>query len=147
LAFLAPVLHVAAGAIDFPVEKAAVGLGLAQGGEDEARIGLALCPLGFGDDPAAARPAVERGIAEVPEPAGGPAGRGRLRLEIIREAKAELEAEAIAAAAGEIRAPGKRRKRKRIAEGRKKNGKMPAPPRSRRARASATSPIPKAACF
>ena len=80
LALLDPVLHLAAGAVDLLVEKAAVGLGPAQGGDDEARIGLALGPFRLADHPAPARPAVERRIAEVPEAAGGLAGRGRLRL-------------------------------------------------------------------
>jgi hypothetical protein len=50
------------------------------------------------------------------------------RLEKIREAKAELEAEAKAAAAEETRRREEAEK-KRIAEGRKKNGKTPAPPK------------------
>lgn len=50
------------------------------------------------------------------------------RLEKIREAKAELEAEAKAAAAEETRRREEGEK-KRIAEGRKKNGKTPTPPK------------------
>ena len=50
------------------------------------------------------------------------------RLEKIREAKAELEAEAKAAAAEETRRREEAEK-KRIAEGRKKNGKTPTPPK------------------
>src|SRR5277367_3252971 len=49
-------------------------------------------------------------------------------LEKIREAKAELEAEAKAAAAEETRRREEAEK-KRIAEGRKKNGKTPTPPK------------------
>lgn len=51
------------------------------------------------------------------------------RLAKIRAAKAELEAEAKAAAAEEERRRAEAEKR-RIAEGRKKNGKTPAPPRA-----------------
>jgi transposase len=50
------------------------------------------------------------------------------RLEKIRAAKAELEAEAKAAAAAERRRRAQAEE-KRIAEGRKKNGRTPAPPR------------------
>ena len=50
------------------------------------------------------------------------------RLEKIREAKAELEAEAKAAAGEETRRREEAEK-KRIAEGRKKNGKTPTPPK------------------
>ena len=50
------------------------------------------------------------------------------RLEKIREAKAELEAEARAAAAEETRRREEAEKT-RIAEGRKKNGKTPTPPK------------------
>jgi len=50
------------------------------------------------------------------------------RLAKIREAKAELEAEAKAAAAEEMRRRAAAEER-RIAEGRKKNGKTPAPPK------------------
>ena len=50
------------------------------------------------------------------------------RLEKIREAKAELEAEAKAAAAEETRRR-EEAEQKRIAEGRKKNGKTPTPPK------------------
>src|SRR5262249_19111841 len=50
------------------------------------------------------------------------------RLEKIREAKAELEAETKAAAAEETRRREEAEK-KRIAEGRKKNGKTPTPPK------------------
>ena len=70
----------ALGAVDLLIEKAGAGLGLVQRGDDEARIGLAVCPFRLGDDPAPARPAVERRITEVPEAASGLAGRGRLRL-------------------------------------------------------------------
>jgi transposase len=50
------------------------------------------------------------------------------RLQKIREAKAELEAEAKAAAEAEARRREKA-EQKRIAEGRKKNGRTPAPPK------------------
>jgi transposase len=53
----------------------------------------------------------------------------RKRLEKIRAAKAELEAEAKAAAEEEMRRRAAAEER-RIAEGRKKNGKTPAPPRA-----------------
>lgn len=53
----------------------------------------------------------------------------RKRLEKIRAAKAELEAEAKAAAEEEQRRRDQAEE-KRIAEGRKKNGKTPAPPRN-----------------
>jgi len=52
----------------------------------------------------------------------------RKRLEKIREARAELESEAKAAAEEEARRRAQA-EAKRIAEGRKKNGKTPAPPR------------------
>jgi len=80
LTFLDAVFHVAAGAVDLLVEKAAIGLGWLERGDDEARIGLALCPFRLADHAATARPAVERRIAEVLVTAGGLAGRGRLRL-------------------------------------------------------------------
>jgi transposase len=51
------------------------------------------------------------------------------RLERIRQAKAELEAEAKAAAEEEMRRR-EQAEKKRIAEGRKKNGKTPAPPKA-----------------
>ena len=51
------------------------------------------------------------------------------RLEKIREARAELEAEAKAAAEQEARRR-EQAENKRIAEGRKKNGKTPAPPKA-----------------
>jgi transposase len=51
------------------------------------------------------------------------------RLEKIRAAKAELEAEAKAAAAAERSRRAVAQEKKRKAEGRKKNGKTPAPPR------------------
>ena len=67
------------------------------------------------------------------------------RLEKIRAAKAELEAEAKAAAEEEERRRAAA-EAKRIAEGRKKNGKTPAPPsRSPTAKRSATSPMARAA--
>src|SRR5271165_4373655 len=80
LAFLDPVLHFAAGAVDFFVEEAGVRLGLFQRGDDEARIGLALCPFRLADYPAPARPTVERRIEEVLEAAGRLAGARRLLL-------------------------------------------------------------------
>jgi hypothetical protein len=80
LAFLDPVLHLAARAVDFLVEKAAVGSGFAQRGDDETRVGLALGPFRLADHPTPARPAVEGRIAEVLEAAGRLAGRGRFRL-------------------------------------------------------------------
>ena len=79
LAFLDPVLHLAAGAVDLLVEEAAVGLGSFERGDDEARIGLALRPLRLADHPAPAGPAVARRVAEVLEAAGGLAGRCRRR--------------------------------------------------------------------
>jgi hypothetical protein len=75
LTFLDPVLHLAAGAVDLLVERAAIRLGRFQRRDDEARIGFALCPFGFADHPAPARPTVERGVAEVLEAAGRLAGR------------------------------------------------------------------------
>ena len=75
-----PVLHLAAGAVDLLIEKAAVRLGLAERGDDETRVGLALGPFRLADHATAARPAVERGIAEVLEAAGGLAGARRLFL-------------------------------------------------------------------
>jgi hypothetical protein len=66
------------------------------------------------------------------------------RLEKIRQAKAELEAEAKAAAEAENRRRVKAEETRK-AEGRKKNGKTPAPPKPEPR--SATSPIPRAACF
>src|SRR5262249_59588816 len=51
------------------------------------------------------------------------------RLEKIRAAKAELEAEAKAAAEEETRRR-EEAEHKRIAEGRKKNGRTPAPPKA-----------------
>jgi hypothetical protein len=79
LAVLDPFLHLAAGAVKLLVEEAAVRLGFLEGGDDEARVGLASCPFRLADHPSPARP-VKRGVAEVLEAAAGPAGCGRLRL-------------------------------------------------------------------
>src|SRR5208283_3966198 len=69
LAFLDAVLHVAAGAVDVLVEFSRAGLCALERGDDEARIGLVLCPLRLGDDAAPAAPAVERAPLEVLEAA------------------------------------------------------------------------------
>src|SRR5258708_40100131 len=69
LAFLDAVFHIAAGAIDVLVEVARRRLGTLQRGDDEARIGLALGPLGLGDDATPAAPTVDRAPLEVLEAA------------------------------------------------------------------------------
>ncbi|MER8824824.1 hypothetical protein NKH70_35020 [Mesorhizobium sp. M0991] len=56
-------------------------------------------------------------------------GGKQKRLEKIRQAKAELEAEAKAAAEEEMRRRDKAEEQRK-AEGRKKNGKTPAPPKT-----------------
>jgi transposase len=69
------------------------------------------------------------------------------RVEKIRAAKAELEAEAEAAAEAAARRRAEAEE-ERIAEGRKKNGRTPAPPsRNPTATRSATLPIPTAVFF
>src|SRR5439155_21165265 len=67
LALLDAVLHLASGAVNRLVEEAGLVLFRRQRGDDEARIGLALGPLGFGDDAAPAAPAVARRPHEVLE--------------------------------------------------------------------------------
>src|SRR5918997_1579558 len=69
LAFLDAVLELAAGAVDILVEPAGVARSRAQRGDDEARVGAAVRPLGFGDDPASAAPAVVRRPPELLEAA------------------------------------------------------------------------------
>ena len=74
LALLDAVLHLAAGAVDLLVEVRASQLGSAERGDDEARIGLALRPLGLADDAAPAAPALARRPQEVLEAARRLAG-------------------------------------------------------------------------
>src|SRR3954468_21874209 len=50
LAFLDPVLHLAAGTVGPLIQPPGVDLGHCQGGDDEAWIGLALGPFGLADD-------------------------------------------------------------------------------------------------
>src|SRR6185437_10926443 len=69
LAFLDAVFHIAASAVDVLVEVPRRRLGPLQRGDDEARIGLALGPLGLGDDATPAAPAVDRTPLEVLEAA------------------------------------------------------------------------------
>ena len=59
LALLDAVLHVAARTIEVLVEVTCI-VGPVERGDEEARIGLALRPLGFGDHPARKRPAIPR---------------------------------------------------------------------------------------
>src|SRR6185312_13706535 len=67
LAFLDPVLHVAAGAVELLVEVFGLALSALERGDDEARIGPILGDLGLADDPALAAPAAARPIPELPE--------------------------------------------------------------------------------
>ena len=76
LALLDAVLHVAARAVDVLVEDAAPRPRVAiERGDDEARVGLALGPLGLADHAPLAAPALARAPREVLE-----AARRRLRL-------------------------------------------------------------------
>src|SRR5690606_22434572 len=71
LAFPDAVLHLAACAVEVLVEAAGrPGLD-GERGDDEARVGLALCPLSLGHDPPPTAPALAGGPHEVPEPAAG----------------------------------------------------------------------------
>src|ERR671910_3586968 len=114
LAFLHPVLHVAAGAVDALVERTGVAFAGLERGDDEARVGLAAGPLGLADDASSARPAVEGGPAEVAEAPGGLACPGRVVLgpgevdgEFLDQARvarqAEDEVDAVALAPGHQR--------------------------------------------
>src|SRR5918999_1359350 len=69
LAFLDAVLKLTAGAVDILVEPAGVARSRAQRGDDKARVGAAVRPLGFGDDAAPAAPAVVRCPPELLEAA------------------------------------------------------------------------------
>lgn len=70
--------RLAAGAVEVLVEGAGISPLVAQGGDDEAWIGLALGMLCFADDPPAAAPAVERRPHEVLEAPCRSTGRGAL---------------------------------------------------------------------
>src|SRR3954463_3736953 len=74
LAFLDPVLHLAAGTVDPLIQPPGVDLGGCQRGDDEAWIGRARAPFGLADDAPDAAPTVQGGPAEVPEATGGLAG-------------------------------------------------------------------------
>src|SRR5438128_11462704 len=85
LAFLDPVFHLAAGAVELLVERAGLDLWPGQGGDEEAGIAVALGHLGFGDDAPGAAPAVARPpgeVLEAPRRLAGPAaplgGLGKL---------------------------------------------------------------------
>src|SRR5215468_6453380 len=58
LALFDPVLHIAAGTVDCLIKIARFALGTCERGDDEARIGVAVRPLSFGDNPALAAPAL-----------------------------------------------------------------------------------------
>ena len=80
LAFLDPVLHLAAGAADRLAEIGARNFARLERGDDEAGIGLALGPFGLADHPPVTVPTVECASCEVTEPAGRLSGGGALRL-------------------------------------------------------------------
>src|SRR5260221_9994218 len=80
LTLLDPIFHLAARAVDVLVEIFGSALGALERGDDEARIGLALGPLGLGDDPALTTPAAPCLILELPEGARRLAGPSALRL-------------------------------------------------------------------
>ena len=67
LAFLDPVLHLAACAVELLVEVAGLVLLARQRGDDKARVGLALGPFGLGDDAAFVAPTVARSPGKVLE--------------------------------------------------------------------------------
>src|SRR5258705_7651270 len=71
LTFLDAVLHLAAGAVDFFVEMAAIVFGRRR--DNEARIGFALGPLGLGDDAPLAAPALSGPPGKILELARRPA--------------------------------------------------------------------------
>jgi hypothetical protein len=73
-------LHLAPGAVDILVEMTRVAVGGGERGDDEARVCLALGPLGLGDDAALSAPALARRPGEVLEAAGGLVGLLALRL-------------------------------------------------------------------
>ena len=79
LAFLDPVLHVAAGAVDLFVKIAGLAFGTGQRGDDEARIRLVFCPFRLRHDPALATPAAPRHPPEVLEAPRRLAGTPALR--------------------------------------------------------------------
>ena len=80
LAFLDPVLHLAAGAADRLAEIWARNFARLERGDDEAGIGLALGSFGLADHPPGTVPALQRLPDEVTEPAGRLSGGGALRL-------------------------------------------------------------------
>src|SRR5215831_8251594 len=67
LALFDPVLHIAAGTVDRLIKIARFALGTCERGNDEARIGVAVRPLSFGDNPALAAPALARPPLELLE--------------------------------------------------------------------------------
>src|SRR5208283_298552 len=70
LAFLDPVLHLAAGAVDLFIKSLAVAVpfGLGERRHDKTRIGLTLGPFGFAHDTATAAPALVRRPHKLFEP-------------------------------------------------------------------------------
>src|SRR4051812_45208786 len=61
------------------IQPPGVDFGRCQGGDDKARVGLALSPFSLADDAANAAPTVQGGSAEVLEAAGGLSGLLRFR--------------------------------------------------------------------
>src|SRR5215469_16939508 len=60
LALLNPILHISAGTVHFLIEIARFALDAFERGDNEARIGFAVRPLGFGNNSALAAPALAR---------------------------------------------------------------------------------------
>src|SRR5712692_4477834 len=79
LTLLDPVLHIAAGAVDFLVKISCFALRTRKRSDHKARIGFPLRPLGLGDNPPPAAPAVARRPPEVLEASRRLAGPPTLR--------------------------------------------------------------------
>src|SRR6516165_10056310 len=65
LALLNPILHIAAGTVHFLIEIARFALDAFERGDNEARVGFAVRPLGFGNNSALAAPALARPLLEL----------------------------------------------------------------------------------
>src|SRR6266700_30027 len=109
LTLLDPVLHVAAGAVDFLVKILGLALVASERGDDETRIGFPLRPFGLGDDPAPAAPGParrpEEGLEAALRPAGAPAlGGDKIKLGldlgdeplVLRQPEQEIDAVGLA---------------------------------------------------
>src|SRR4029077_141578 len=79
-----PVLHVAAGAVDLFIKIAGLALGTRERGDDEARVGLVLCPFRLRHHPAGAAPARPRRPPEVLETPRRLAGTPALRRSLLK---------------------------------------------------------------